>query len=148
MYAEEYLGEDAYENVSDVSSEETTTSVDTQIKEQRKSIENRKRLDTGYHKRMITIDGEVKKIETYATPLLCNGFIRHATDGIRCPHRVGSKYEDLYFRVMDVSTGGKEPRKLFYYSPEEFERHSNISVSQSIKEEWNIRNMRANQLYN
>ena len=147
MYNEDYL-EDAYEHVSDVTSEETTSSVDTEIKLQRKLIEQRKRLDTGYNKRIIEVDGEIKKIETYSTDVLRNGYIRHATDGIRCPHRAGSRYEDLYFRVMDVSSDSKEPRKLFYYSPEEFERHEYMTVPQSIKEDWNIRNMRANKLYN
>ena len=148
MYVEEYLGEDAYENVSEVTSEETTSSVDTQIKQQRKLIENKKRLDSGYHRRFVEFDGEIKKVETYATTVLFNGMIRHATDGIKCPHRTGTKYEDLYFRVMDVSTSSKESRKLFYYSPEEFERHEYMTVPQSIKEAWNIRNMRANKLYN
>jgi len=147
MYAEEYLGEDAYE-VSDVSSEEeTTTSVNSEMKERRKIMEQYKKLDKGYYKYKIFVNGELQKIESYSTPLHSNALIRHAVDGIRCPHRVGSKHEDLYFKVSDTTTENG-PRRLYYYSPEEFERHQYVTVSQSIKEDWNIRNMRANKLFN
>lgn len=146
MYNEdEYLGEDAY---SDVSSEETTTSVDTQIKKQRKMLEYSKRLDSGYDRYRKMMDGEMVIIESYSTPLLRNSFIRHAVDGIKCPHRAGSKYDDLYFVVTDTTTTCEESRKLYYYSPEEFERHHSLTVPQEIKEKWTIRNMRANKRFN
>lgn len=145
MYAEEYLGEDALSEVS--SEEETSSSVDTQIKERRKIVEQYKKLDPGYHKYKIMVDGELQKIESYATPVCANAWIRHAVDGTRCPHRSGSKYEDLYFTVMDTTTE-KGGRRLYYYSPEDFERHQFVTVSQSIKEDWNIRNMRANKRFN
>ena len=144
MYAEEHLGDDAF---SEVSSEETTSSVDTQIKERRKLLEQYKRLDTGYHKYKMMVNGEVQKIETYSTSVSSNAFIRHAVDGIKCPHRAGSKYEDLYFTVVDTTTD-KGSRRLYYYSPEEYERHQYHTVPQDIKEDWNIRNMRANRRFN
>jgi hypothetical protein len=147
MYYDDHL-EDAYEEVSDVTSEETTSSVDTQIKEQRKLMERYKRSNPDYYRTNKLVDGEIKKIETYSTPHLCNAYIRHAVDGVKCPHRAGSKYEDLYFIVTDTTTCSQDPRRLYFFSPEEYERHFFTTVSQSIKEDWNIKNMRANMLYN
>jgi hypothetical protein len=146
MYNEEYLGEDAYD-VSDVSSEETTSSVNTEIKYQRKLIEYNKRNDPGYDKNFKKIDGENVKIETYSTPICCNAFIRHAIDGLRTNHRACSKYDDLYFIVADTTTN-KGSRRLYFYSPQEFERTMCMTVPQVIKDEWNIKNIRANMLYN
>jgi len=146
MYNEdEYLGEDAF---TDISSEETTSSVDTQIKKKRKLIEYTKRLDNGYDRYRKMVNGEMILIESYSTQLLRNGFIRHAVDGIKCPHRAGSKYDDLYFVVTDTTSRTNETRKLYYYSPEDFERHHYLTVPQEIKEKWSIRNMRANKRFN
>ena len=149
MYAEEYLGDDAneYFDISDVSIEEKS-SIDTEIREHRKLKEIYKRLNKDYYsfKRKV-FDGEgirMEKVELYSSPLLTNGFIRNATTGITMEHRVGSKYEDLYFRVKDVglNTGG-EPRKLFYKNPEEFERHQFGKVSQNMKKQWSEKYMKA-----
>ena len=146
MYAEEYLGEDAYD-VSDVTSEETSSYVDTYIKQRRNVIEYNKRMDPSFHRYSCVIDGETKKIETYATPITCNYYIKHAVDGMKCHHKTGSKQEDLYFVVVDTTTT-KGPRHLYYYSPEEFERHQFTTIPQNIKENWNIKNMRANLRFN
>lgn len=147
MYYEDHL-EDAYDHVSDVTSEETTSSVDTEIKKQRKLMELYKRSNPDYYRTSKVVDGEMKKIETYSTPHLSNAWIRHAVDGVKCPHRAGSKYEDLYFIVTDTTTCSEDPRRLYFYSPEEYERHFFTTLSQGIKEDWNIKNMRANMLYN
>ena len=69
------------------------------------------------------------------------GNIRNASTGIVMPHRVGSKYEDLYFIMMDVSEHAKtaiynEPRKLYYANPEECERHLKITIPQVVKQQW------------
>jgi hypothetical protein len=145
MYTEEYLGEDA---LSEVSSEETTSSVDTVIKERRKLIKYKKMMDKDFFQTSKFVNNEIMIIESYSTPLLCNSFIRHAVDGLRCPHRAGSKYEDLYFVVTDTTTNYKESRKLYYYSPEDFERHQYVTVPQEIKEKWMITNMIANKRFN
>lgn len=146
MYNEdEYLGEDAY---SEVSSEETTSSVDTQIKERRKMLKYLKKMDKGYDVYKKLVNHEYVNIETYYTPLLRNSFIRHAVDGLKCHHRAGSKYEDLYFVVADTTSMNDETRKLYYYSPEEFERHHYATVSQEIKEKWLEKNMIAKSRFN
>jgi hypothetical protein len=146
MYAEEYLADDAasYFNTSDISIEETS-SIDTQIRDQRKMRELYKRMDKDYYSYKKKIfDGEVyktSKVELYSSPLLNNGYIRNAVTGSRMDHRVGSKYEDLYFRVMDSCLGNHTPlndlpRKLYYDNPEQCERHLQIVISKDIKTNW------------
>lgn len=147
MYGEEYLGEDAYDEETEVSSIESSSSLNTEMKERYKILEKNKRSNPYYNVIKVLINGEIKKIETYSTPILCNAYIRHAISGAKCPHRSGSRYEDLYFKVADT-TSSIETRQLYYYSPEEFERHNYTILSQSIKDDWHIKSIRANLLYN
>jgi hypothetical protein len=54
-------------------------------------------------------------------------------------HNVGSFDEDLYYKVV-VCTGenkrAREPLILFYNTPEQFERHHGIRISQEDKNKW------------
>jgi hypothetical protein len=157
MYAEEYLPDDAndYFDMSDVSIEETS-SIDTELRDRRKITEIHKRMDKDYYSFKRTVFGEdgmrTEKVQVYSSPLLTNGFIRHAITGIRMEHRVGSKYEDLYFRVMDVHANHNTPlndlpRKLFYDNPEQCERHLQLTISRDVKEVWEEKNLRARSKY-
>jgi hypothetical protein len=51
--------------------------------------------------------------------------------------RVGSKQEDLYFKVS-ISTGelGKDSVVLFYDTPEQYERHMYATVDSETKQMW------------
>ena len=52
-------------------------------------------------------------------------------------YKVGSVDEDLFFRVsLSVNGIGPEPRKLFYDSPEQYERHFSAAISNETKEKW------------
>jgi len=148
MFTDEYMGDDAYDTSDNTS--ELSTSVDTIIREQLKVIKMYKKADPDYYSYKIIVDGKIKKIESYSTPSK-NGFIRHAITGSKCPQRAGSKYEDMYFRVVDT-VGPSDPlygqRKFYFYSPEEAERHLNITIPTQIKEDWLIQSMLASRLYN
>lgn len=145
MYEEEYLPDDAIEyfDVSDVSIDETS-SMDTNERDRKKKHELYKRSDTGYYsykKIEFNENGEryIKKTEVYESPFI--GKIRNASSGIRENDMVGSKAEDRYFRIKDCAlyTGSQlrtDHGKLFYLSPEEAERHLNITINQNIKEAW------------
>ena len=64
--------------------------------------------------------------------------IRNAISGSYCHgHRVGSKQEDLYFKVS-ISTGelGRESVVLFYDTPEQYERHMYVTVEPESKQAW------------
>ena len=151
MYTEEYLGEDTYDE-NDVSSYDSESSIDSVLREQRRITKMYKNSDPDYYAYKHLVDFKEKKVEVYSTNMCKNGYIRHAISGARCPHRIGTPQEDLYFKASDVFTTHSNyaeygPRKLYYYSPEEFERHHNITISQNIKEDWMIKNLLANRLY-
>lgn len=152
MYTDEYLPEDALEYFDNISIKDSS-SINTEIRENRKQTEVFKRSDKDFYsyKRKVFVNGEgsrVVKIEAYSSPLLSNGFIRNAVTGNRMEHRVGSKYEDLYFKLMDVCPGNHTPlnnlpRKLFYDNPEQCERHLYRPISKDIKEKWLEKNLLA-----
>jgi len=147
MYAEEYLAEEEIE-VSEYSSE-YSSDMDSQTKYRNKILKQYKLSNPDYYSLKKNVNGENVKIECYSTPILSNAFIRHAISGVKCPHRSGTRYEDLYFRVMDTTSGScTGPKRLYYYNPEEYERHQRVTLPQGLKEDWLIRNMRANKIYN
>lgn len=154
MYTDEYLPDDAvFEEETNVSIDETS-SMDTHDRNKRKRHELYKRTDSDYYSfkmNRYNEDGEpiLQKVEIYSSP--SHGYIRNASSGVREQHKVGSKHEDLYFRVKDLSfytktDTNKEPRKLFYRNPEEFERHHFVKISQDIKKAWNEKYMSAKAL--
>jgi len=75
-----------------------------------------------------------------------NKNILHAITGEELPYKIGSKDEFRFYVVMDNDPHNyKEPRRLFFYSPEEYERMTGTIVSQHSKErfrmnQWVIRN--------
>jgi hypothetical protein len=66
--------------------------------------------------------------------------IRNAVNGQYTRHIVGSSDEYLYFSVL-IATGesGQTPDCLFYDSPEQYERHMRVVVSDSAKDVWRNR---------
>jgi len=152
MYNEEYLpqddvyeGDDYGDNVTiSVSSDD-----DSEVIVSKFNTQQKKQSDTGYYKQKILVSTysdegdlttEMKKVESFATSRNCGTKIRHAISGHRTPYFVG-KDDSLFFSVMD--TTGKEGRKLFYNTPEEYERHfhNTVKVPQTIKEQWHLRNI-------
>lgn len=150
MYTEEYMGDDASYDESDYTSE-ISVSIDSEMKERLKVISMHKKSDPDYYSYKIKVNGKLKKIESYSTPCCKNAFIRHAVSGSKCPQRSGSKYEEMYFRIIDA-TGPPNylygNRTFYFYSPEEAERHMNCVFPTHIKEDWLIKSMLASRLYN
>jgi hypothetical protein len=71
--------------------------------------------------------------------------IRDATTGIRnFGHKVGSVYEDLYFK-MRICTGelGPNSPNFFFDSPEQYERHMKIKLDDDIRSRWYEKNLAA-----
>jgi len=71
--------------------------------------------------------------------------IRHAITGFRTPHIIGSKDEDLYFVASDARglTKTRQPLILFFDSPEQYEKHCHVTVSERVKHAWQQKNMAA-----
>jgi hypothetical protein len=64
--------------------------------------------------------------------------IRNAATSLYDRHRCGSIYENLYFKVCHATGefGNKDPLVLFYDSPEQYERHWNVRITQDSKDAW------------
>ena len=64
--------------------------------------------------------------------------IRNAVSGKIYPHLVGSRNEDLYFKVSDACGrfGRRDPLMLYYDTPEQYENHNLTNVHQSVKDKW------------
>ena len=157
MYYEEYLPQDNsyyYNNDEENISVNISSDDNSEIIINKVSMEKRKQMDPGYLKQKIVVNGETKRVESFATKLNCNAIIRHAISGRRMafrspesstliPHRVGSREDSLYFSVTDTTAKSNEPRRLYYNNPEEFERHyhNTIEVDPVIKNAWLERNI-------
>ena len=68
--------------------------------------------------------------------------LRYMDEDPKYKYVVGSIQEDLLFKTM-ISTGenGNNPSLLFYDSPEQFEKHQHMTLSQDIKEKWHKKRM-------
>ena len=81
-----------------------------------------------------------KKINIFNSSIQINSHIINATTGFPCVddnmkyYTVGSKEEDLFFKVKFVSGENNIPGiTLFYDSPEQYERHMNVTLSELTK---------------
>jgi len=155
MYAEEYLPDDAvFDNDGMNVSIDETSSMDSEEREKKTHIALYRQSDPDYYSfKRLEEDEEgntqFEKVHVWSTPI--GKHIRNASTGIRENHRVGSKYEDLYFCVKDCSLFtktdiNKEPRRLFYRNPEEYERHMAMSLSTVIKNNWHEKHMKVKAL--
>ena len=64
--------------------------------------------------------------------------VRNAVTGFTYDILVGSRNEDVLFKVID-STGNnrrRDPLMLYYDSPEQYEKHHLTEVSQETKDRW------------
>jgi len=145
MYQDEYYQDKIdYQFAENDSISVSNSSLDSNEKRYRKEEYALKLSDPGYYVYKKTVGYEKVKIECYATDLFKN--IRHAMTGITTRHRVGTKHQDLYFTVADTSGNGRQlkfPKHLYYDSPEEYERHQCIQVTQETKERWYAKNFKA-----
>lgn len=151
MYNEEYLPQDDVYQNSEL--DDVTVSVesddDTEIIQFKQYTQLKKSNDPGYKKYKFELTSENSpneveadlenrpryfNVESYSTVRDPNARIRHSITGFRTPHQVSSKEDDLYFSVVD--TLSENGRKLYYNSPEEFERHFRMNLPQSVKDAW------------
>lgn len=120
------------DNISDVSSD-TVASVSSRKRRVRKAIEEVKKMDSGYN---AILDKTGKKaLEFYATTYIPGIKIRDAITGIRDEYRIGSIYEDTYFKVSYCGNHGNG-HILYFTSPEDCERHFDTEISTESKQIW------------
>lgn len=133
MYNEQY-------NMDDISICSTINSK----KKYSKLWEDTKNIDKEYHKFVRYVNHKKYEIEAYSTPIKIGFMIRDAITGNRYKqYKVGTNNEHLFFKVKwstgEIKNKKNEPITLFYDSPEQFERHMKVTVSQSVKEKWSRR---------
>lgn len=107
-------------------------------KKQRNYLDAYKLNDKLYHKIVRNGGNKQEKVGLYSTNITPGASIRDAITGLTddtC--RVGTIYEDLFFKVV-FATGefGSDPKTAFFDCPEHYERHLNASVSQQNKDNW------------
>jgi len=106
--------------------------------------------DSCYHKvKILRQNGKKKTIEFYETPCVVGAVIRNPITGIRMyGHKVGSRDEDLYFKVVfsghpPAKNGTHNPCFLYYESPEQWEKHHSTLCPESIRDAWREKYNRA-----
>jgi hypothetical protein len=130
---EEYF--DVLDDQHSVASEESQEFIKTNKRNKNKKKKNKKdqKDPTGYRK---IKDGK-SELEYFSTVPSTGAKIRDPIYGrLYDYHSVGSRDEDLYYKVVYISNGTKEPEHLFYDNPEQFESHMNCQVNTKNKQIW------------
>ena len=130
-------------NNENYSYSDDNSSVSTDENQYRKVLQNMKKLDPAYFtvKRNKFSEKYEKmkptKIELYRTSRAPNQQIRNAVTGIRENLKVGKFESDLLFKVI-LATGetGANPEHLYFDSPEQYEKHFNVTVPINDKKIW------------
>lgn len=94
------------------------------------------------------IDGKYKKILLFPTEEHLNAHMFNAVTGIPyyndggpIRYTIGTVQEDDVFKVKFMSgENGVPPLMLCYDSPEQYEKHTQVTVGQAIKEKWYNKN--------
>ena len=112
---------------------------------QKKELNNIKSIDLGYgyiYRRRMTSTGKFKKtrIDCYTSGDSGTN-IRNAETGNSYKYKVGSKEEDLFFKVTMATGEITNYRRTFFFStPMEYEKHLNQSLKDDIKKKWHEKN--------
>jgi hypothetical protein len=130
---------DLAENITmvDTFSDSDSNTSNEVSKKQKKMLEEIKKMDKGYHKINITLNNKKKAIEVYSTSIFPGSKIRGAIGGSYYPgFKVGSRDEDLFFKIACSTGECKDNNICFFDTPEQFENHMHVAVDQSVKEKW------------
>ncbi len=110
------------------------------VTKQKKRTQQKDKESMGYYTIDVKTDqNKSKSVSFYATKSIPGTRIRNAINGIPESYKVGKKEEDLFFKVrMASGQFGKNPfgNDLYYMSPEQFERHFSIVLTETIKNKW------------
>ena len=114
----------------------------------KEALDDIKRNDRGYHKfkKVFNKEWKNKFYKTISVEVYVSGdtgsHIRDAITGRYSVHEVGSKEEDLYFKVsIPYTIAGPSQGSLFYSSPEEYENHQFVDLPTTIKQKWHQKNL-------
>jgi hypothetical protein len=115
----------------------STYSITSNAKRQLKLMEELKKADKGYNKTYRYNGKKRIAVEFYTTNITPGSKIRNAITGVYQNFLVGSRSEDLFYKVANVSDVCRNDQHvMFFDTPEQYERHFYTTVSQPCKEEW------------
>ena len=120
---------------------DSSVSDTSETRKQKKILEDMKRLDPNYfilyRKSNLSKKTRRKKIELYQSSYRQNALIRNAVTGFYEKYKVGKNESNLLFKVI-LATGetGPNPPHLYFDSPEQYEYHFNMVVSDIVKLNW------------
>lgn len=107
--------------------------------EQQKMLWQLKRCDRGFNRVVLSSNFNKKKYVDIYTSSGTGNRIRDAETGEYYPNLVGSKDEDIFFKVS-VSSGhcnsANSSNTLFYSSPQQYSSHFCVAVNQEIINNW------------
>jgi len=144
-YENEYESESLHHTNDDISMSyipdfddaTSTYSITSNAKRQLKLMEELKKADKGYNKTYRYNGKKRVAVEFYTTNITPGSKIRNAITGVYQNFLVGSRSEDLFYKVANVSDVCRNDQHvMFFDSPEQYERHFHATVSQPCKEEW------------
>lgn len=119
---------------------DNASSVNSVQKKQRKMMDDLKKMDAGYNKITRMIDGAKKTFELYGTNSTPGSNIRGALTGSYYrDFRVGSRDEDIFYKVAIATCECKNDTLFFFDNPEQYERAMHTTVSQPEKEAWYLK---------
>jgi hypothetical protein len=99
-------------------------------------ISEAKKADKGYYCYYKRYNGRLSKIEMYNSGNSTGYRIRDPSSGVKLNSRVGSHEETFFFKIRMCGLNRENPVTLFYDTPEHFERHQKIELSDSVKQKW------------
>ena len=144
-YENEYESESVHHTNDDISMSyipdfddaTSTYSITSNAKRQLKLMEELKKADKGYNKTYRYNGKKRIAVEFYTTNITPGSKIRNAITGVYQNFLVGSRSEDLFYKVANVSDVCRNDQHvMFFDTPEQYERHFYTTVSQPCKEEW------------
>lgn len=134
------LSQDDSESFNSVSTSHSQVSESKKTKIKSRFSELHKH-DKGFFK--LKMGRNEPSITGFSTSYFPGSTIRNAVTGIyesdymgKPLYKVGSDDEDIFFVVSVSLNGISEPRKLYYDSPEQCERHFKTTISAATKQKW------------
>ena len=130
----------SYGTSMNVNHHQTVKQKNQQQHQQQQTYMKFKMLDKGYRQLLRYHNGEKVAVELYVTSCVPGGLIRDAVTGSRYNKRVGTKDEDAFFKVKDVSGAiGREPGNLYFETPKQADKYLNVVFSEKAKAKWNAK---------
>lgn len=149
------MNEDDFQEIPNMHESYSVSSYQSTVNSKKKKLKQQtdmmKNQDKGYRKYNLTVNRKRIEVDAYSTGMNPGTKIRDAVTGAKdSRYKVGSSDEDLFVKVRMMglchAEFSNDPNKtettLFYYSPEQYERHMHTTVSQEFKEKWQEKYMK------